>query len=181
MVERLGNSCGAAGTPLREEQINRRSALMGSVTLPSLKTALMEGDRPGRTRRELHSEKLPELSCTGNAFCSGENDEEIGAGPLAASEMDVKRDIPAATAGSWMAGQPHAAGHSVKIPQLMRSASPSPLPDCCLWVLAARAVGIPKILSICEPRLAQLESNICNEGEKLCLIIGFPFQPLVLL
>ena len=175
MVERLGNSCGAAGAPRREEQINQRWALVGSVTLPSLKTASVEGDRPGRARRELRSEKLRGLSC------GGEDDEEIGAGLFTASEAGVRRGRPAATAGGWPASQPHAVGRSIEIPQPLCSAPPSPLPDCCLWVLAARAVGIPKILSICEPCLAQLELSIWNEGEKLHLIIGFTFQPLVLL
>lgn len=92
MVERLGNSCGGAGAPRREEQINWRSSLVGSVTLPSLKTALMEGDRPGRTGRELCSEKLPGLSC------AGKYTEEIEAGLLTASEAGVKRGRAAATA-----------------------------------------------------------------------------------
>lgn len=61
MVERLGNSCGAAGTPSCEEQISWRSALMESVTLPSLEMVSMEGDRPGRAGRELRSEKLQRL------------------------------------------------------------------------------------------------------------------------
>lgn len=39
-----------------------KSALMGSVTLPSSNTALMEEDRPGKTRKELRSEMLLGLS-----------------------------------------------------------------------------------------------------------------------
>lgn len=62
MLERLGNSCGAAGMLPWEEQINWRSALVGSMTLACSKTVSMEGDSAGR---ELHSEKLPGLPCTG--------------------------------------------------------------------------------------------------------------------
>lgn len=39
-----------------------KSALMGSVTLPSSNAALMEEDRPGKTRKELRSEMLLGLS-----------------------------------------------------------------------------------------------------------------------
>lgn len=124
MVERLGSSCVAARAPHQEEQINLRSALVGSLTLLSLKTVWMEGGRPGRAGRELCSEKLLGLSCTGNAFCSREGDEEVWARLLTASEAGIKRGRPAATAGGWLAGQPHAAGvalksHSLCVPHLL--------------------------------------------------------------
>jgi len=141
---------------------------MGSETLPSVKAASAEGDRPGRSRRELCPEKLTGRSCVGNALCSGENDEEIGAGLRAASAAGVKKGRPAATAGNRLALH-GVAQHQNPIAAALGISGPSAL-------LAARAVGIPKILSVCEPRLAQLQSNICHEGEKLHPIIGFPFQ-----
>lgn len=122
MVERLGNSCGTAGAPHQEEQISWTSALVGSVTLPSLKTASMEGDGPGRAGTELCSEKLSGLSCAGNAFYSGEDDEDIGARLLSDSDVGVKKDRPAATAGGWLASQLRTAvskSHSRCAPHLL--------------------------------------------------------------
>lgn len=75
-------------------------------------------------------------------------------------------------------GQSHAAKVQQQNPATTALRVSFPLPDCCLRVLAARATGIPKVLSMCEP---QLQSDICNEGEKLHLIIGFPFRPFIVL
>lgn len=127
----------------------------------------MEGDRPGR---QLHPEELQGLSS------GGEDDEEIGAGLLTASKVGVKTGRPAAAAGAPRSGAQRrnrtAAVLHVAFPaaRLLPAGPGSP------------GGGNPEdTLSICEPCLAQVELSIWNEGEKLHLTVGFPFQPLILL
>lgn len=131
----------------------------------------MEGDRPGR---QLHPEELRGLSS------GGEDDEEIGAGLLTASKVGVKTGRPAVAAGAAQPAPRSGAQRRNRRAAVLRVSFPA------AWLLPAGpgspGGGNPKdTLSICEPCLAQLELSIWNEGEKLHLTVGFPFQPLILL
>lgn len=155
---RLSSSCGAAS---QDERISRRLALLGSVTLLSLKTVSVERGEPGRARAGFIVESCGDVPAAAKTMRKWKAVACLWSGRSEGQTGRVRAPVTSQPA------------RAAALPP--RSASSPSLPACC-WGLGRRAVKPQRSWQLASLVLGW---SVCREGEKFCLITGSLLQPLV--